>query len=165
MFFLPTSVKVKYEKMKEIVLEELEIEASKLEKDVEDEAQPPYFWRAHTLTVLIALISCLVYTAVIETPVDDPVHNGKRGAVAVLFFWVTLGMTIMPDGPFMRPHPALWRFAFACSVFYELLLIFILFQTPPDARKLLKLFDEQLGEPIPEKVSLALGVLNKNKSL
>lgn len=32
-----SSVEVKYEKMKEIVLEELEIEASKLEKDVEDD--------------------------------------------------------------------------------------------------------------------------------
>jgi len=121
------------------------------EKTVDDEVQPSYFWRAHTVTVLIVLICCLVYTAIIETPVDDSVHNGKRGAVAVLFFWVTLGMTIMPDGPFLRPHPALWRFAFACSVFYELLLIFILFQTPPDARKLLKFFDKDLGEPIPEK--------------
>ena len=43
-------------------------------------------------------------------------------------------MTIMPDGPFLRPHPALWRFAFAVSIVYELLLIFVLFQSPNDAR-------------------------------
>jgi len=47
---------------------------------------------------------------------------------------VALGMTIMPDGPFLRPHPALWRFAFAVSIIYELLLIFVLFQSPNDAR-------------------------------
>jgi hypothetical protein len=86
-----------------------------------------------------------------ETPVDDAVHNGKRGFVAAAFFWVTLGMTIMPDGPFLRPHPALWRFAFACSILYELLLIYILFQTPQDSRTLLKFVDPSLGEPIPEK--------------
>ena len=61
------------------------------------------------------------------------------------------GMTIMPDGPFLRPHPAIWRLkiilrifylitllnnrvtcvfrlAFAVSIFYELLLIYILHQ-------------------------------------
>ena len=103
------------------------------------------------MTVLIVLICCLVYTALIETPVENSVHNGRRGFMAAVFFWVTLGMTIMPDGPFLRPHPALWRFAFACSIFYELLLIYILHQTPDDARKLLKYVDENLGEPIPEK--------------
>jgi len=101
--------------------------------------------------VLIVFICCLVYTAFIETPVDDPVYNGKRGFTVAVFFWVTLGMTMMPDGPFMRPHPALWRFAFACSIFYELLLIYILHQTPHDARTLLKFIDSDLGEPIPEK--------------
>ena len=74
----------------------------------------------------------------IKTPVEDSTHNGRRGFMAALFFWVTLGMTIMPDGPFLRPHPGLWRLSFAIAVFYALLLIYILFQTPGDARKLLK---------------------------
>ena len=34
---------------------------------------------------------------------------------------------------------------------YELLLIFVLFQSANDARKLLKFLDVNLGEPIPEK--------------
>eukprot|EP00092_Neocalanus_flemingeri_P037032 GFUD01040315.1.p1 GENE.GFUD01040315.1~~GFUD01040315.1.p1 ORF type:complete len:594 (+),score=209.90 GFUD01040315.1:93-1874(+) len=122
-----------------------------VKENVEDPDAPSYFWRAHTVTVLLVLICCLVYTALIENPVEDATYNGKRGFVAALFFWVTLGMTIMPDGPFLRPHPALWRFTFAFGVFYELLLIYILFQTPVDARKLLKYIDGDLGEPIPEK--------------
>jgi len=121
------------------------------EKHVDDEQEPSYFWRAHTVTVLIVLLGCLVYTALIEVPEEDTKYNGKRGFLAALFFWITLGMTIMPDGPFLRPHPAIWRFAFASSIFYELLLIYILHQTPSDARTLLKLVDEELGEPIPEK--------------
>ena len=44
----------------------------------------------------------------------------------------------MPDGPFLRPHPALWRFCFAFAIFYQLVLIYILFQTPSDARKIMK---------------------------
>ena len=82
---------------------------------------------------------------------EDSTYNGRRGFLAAMFFWVTLGMTIMPDGPFLRPHPALWRSAFAIAVFYELLLIYILFQTPGDARKLLKYVDGDLGEETAEK--------------
>ncbi len=113
----------------------LEYKTKKVEYDDETVS---YFWRAHTFTVLVFLLCCLIYVGVIETPVDDLDYNTKRGAVAALFFWVTLGMTIMPDGPFVRPHPAIWRFAFAVSIVYELLLIFLLFQTPDDARRLLK---------------------------
>ena len=58
---------------------------------VEDPDAPSYFWRAHTVTVLLVLICCLVYTALIENPVEDSTYNGKRGFVAALFFWVTLG--------------------------------------------------------------------------
>ena len=88
-----------------------------------------FFWKAHTVSVLIFLILCLVYVGVIEDPVDtDSGFNSKRGIYAALFFWVFAGMTIMPDGPFMRPHPLIWRAAFAVSIVYELLLIYTLFQ-------------------------------------
>ncbi len=116
-----------------------------------DDETMTFFWRAHTGTVLAFLICCLFYVAIVEEASEDGAFNARRGFLAALFFWVTLGMTIMPDGPFVRPHPAIWRLAFAVSIVYELLLIFILFQTPHDARQLLKYVDERLGEPIPEK--------------
>merc|ERR1719419_1230643 len=115
-----------------------------------------YFMRAHTITVLIFLIGCLVYVALFE-PVEaanadaDTDFNSKRGLLAALYFWLALGMTIMPDGPFSRPHPIIWRLMFAMSIVYELLLIFLLFQSPGEARRLLKHLDPSLGEPIPEK--------------
>eukprot|EP00096_Caligus_rogercresseyi_P010772 TRINITY_DN4020_c0_g1_i1.p1 TRINITY_DN4020_c0_g1~~TRINITY_DN4020_c0_g1_i1.p1 ORF type:complete len:457 (+),score=134.28 TRINITY_DN4020_c0_g1_i1:64-1434(+) len=110
-----------------------------------------FLFRAHTLSVLVCLMACLLYVGLFEDPVEDTEFNSRRGLLAAAYFWVALGLTIMPDGPFLRPHPALWRLAFAVSIAYELILIFILFQTPSDARKLLKYLDEDLGEPIPEK--------------
>jgi len=114
-----------------------------------------YFMRAHTITVLIFLIGCLVYVGLFEDAEAEDAHssefNIKRGLVAALYFWLALGMTIMPDGPFLRPHPVIWRLIFAMSIVYELILIFLLFQSPNDARKLLKNLDASLGEPIPEK--------------
>lgn len=81
--------------------------------NVFDDNTVTFFWRAHTLTVLFCLICVLVYVGIFEDPVDDSSYNGKRGLIAVSFFWVVFGMTIMPDGPFLRPHPAIWRMALA----------------------------------------------------
>ena len=119
----------------------------------EPEEQDGYFMRAHTVTVLAFLIGCLIYLGLFvpEDDTDQTSINTKKGLRAALAFWIALGMTIMPDGPFSRPHPAMWRFMFAASIAYELLLIFVFFQSPNDARKLLKHLDEKLGEPIPEK--------------
>lgn len=84
--------------------------------------------RAHTLTVLAGLIGVLVFVAVFEEPVDNPEYNTKRGLIACVSVFLLLGVTITPDGPFLRPHPAFWRFIFCLSILYELALIFVLFQ-------------------------------------
>lgn len=72
----------------------------------------------------------------------DPVRNSEQiqwiwpikieyfssGLIAVTLVFLLFGVTQTPDGPFKRPHPALWRFVFCCSIIYELGLIFMLFQ-------------------------------------
>lgn len=51
-----------------------------------------------------------------------------RGIVASLSAFILLGVTVTPDGPFKRPHPAIWRLTFIISIVYELGLIFVLYQ-------------------------------------
>ena len=86
-------------------------------RDLNDPNELSFFMKAHTVTVLIFLVCCLVYVGVIEEPIEDNTsYNSRRGLTAALFFWVAAGMTIMPDGPFMRPHPAFWRLCFAVSI-------------------------------------------------
>ena len=51
-----------------------------------------------------------------------------RGLLACLSCFILLGVNVIPDGPFKRPHPAVWRFTFILSIVYELGLIFLLFQ-------------------------------------
>ncbi|KAK2703665.1 phosphatidylserine synthase 2-like [Artemia franciscana] len=115
-----------------------------------DDGTMTFFWRAHTLTALFVLVIVLVYVA-FEPITDDTDYNIKRGIIAALGTFIVLGVAIMPDGPFKRPHPALWRLLFCLSILYELFLIFALFQSPNDARKLLKHFDKNLGEELEEK--------------
>ncbi|CAF4697171.1 unnamed protein product, partial [Rotaria magnacalcarata] len=45
----------------------------------------------------------------------------------------------------------LWRLVLCFSVLYEIILIYILFQTVDDARQLLQNIDPTLGVPLPDK--------------
>ncbi|CAF4162419.1 unnamed protein product [Rotaria magnacalcarata] len=71
--------------------------------------------------------------------------------LACVGFFLVFGMTQTPDGVFVRPHPALWRLVLCFSVLYEIILIYILFQTVDDARQLLQNIDPTLGVPLPDK--------------
>ncbi|XP_066941622.1 phosphatidylserine synthase 2-like [Macrobrachium rosenbergii] len=126
-------------------------EGEKVEdKSFFDDGTMTYFWRAHTLTTMVFMICFLVYEA-LTPPDEDMVDNTKRGLVASVLVFILLGVTVTPDGPFKRPHPAIWRFTFIISIVYELGLIFMLYQSASGARQLLKHIDSKLGEPIEEK--------------
>lgn len=55
------------------------------------------------------------------------------------------------DGPFRRPHPAVWRLVLATNLIYFLALVYLYFQTKQFAREFMRFFDVDLGVPIIEK--------------
>lgn len=126
-------------------------EGEKRRNSVYDDGTNTFFWRAHTITVLAVFIGILVYIGVFEEPTNDIHYNNKRGLAAVVFAFLLFGVTMTPDGPFKRPHPALWRLVLCIGILYELALVYIMFQTPSDARNLLRHIDKNLGKPLPEK--------------
>lgn len=54
--------------------------------------------------------------------------NIQAGLVAMVFFFIIISVMAFPNGPFTRPHPAVWRIVFGLSILYMLLLLFIIFQ-------------------------------------
>ena len=84
--------------------------------------------QAHTVTALVLITLGLIYVSLIEQTPDDSAYNTKRGLFAVVVVFILIGIIHMPDGPFMRPHPALWRLVLCVTILYVLLLIFLLFQ-------------------------------------
>ncbi|KAL5274395.1 PTDSS1 family protein [Megaselia abdita] len=48
--------------------------------------------------------------------------------LCVVFFFLIVSVLAFPNGPFTRPHPAVWRILFGCSVLYLLALQFLMFQ-------------------------------------
>ena len=95
---------------------------------VDDDETLSFFWRAHTLTVLVLMSCIFIYVAVFEEAIADTELNIKRAIIAVLLVFILIGVLHAPDGPFKRPHPALWRAILCISILYNLALIFILFQ-------------------------------------
>lgn len=60
-----------------------------------------------------------------ETNIED---NIWAGICCVVFFFLIVSVLAFPNGPFTRPHPAVWRIVFGLSVLYVLALLFLLFQ-------------------------------------
>jgi hypothetical protein len=79
------------------------------------------------------------------------VSNLRVGATAASFFLLVIGLLVFPSGPFIRPHPLVWRLAFGVGVVYQIFLIVILFQTKTQARESMKFFDHSLGVPVTER--------------
>ncbi|XP_074660680.1 phosphatidylserine synthase 2-like isoform X2 [Tubulanus polymorphus] len=122
------------------------------DKDIFDDGTMSYFWRAHTVTVLVIFSAILVYVSLFEDPEHHSVeYNTKRGIVACVVAFLCFGVTQTPDGPFKRPHPAFWRLVICVSIVYEIFLIFLLFQGVDNARQLLRYFDDELGKPLVEQ--------------
>jgi len=110
-----------------------------------------FFWRPHTITALVVFVISIAYFALFETSTDDLTGNVKRGLFFACVSFIYIAMTHTKNGPFTRPHPILWRFVLACTVLYELFLIFLLFQTADDARMILKMVFPDLGVPLVEQ--------------
>ncbi|XP_066922563.1 phosphatidylserine synthase 2-like [Clytia hemisphaerica] len=110
-----------------------------------------FFWKSHTISVLTTLLLLLCYLTFLEDQSEhSSEYNAKRGVLACIMVFLAFGVTQAKDGPFLRPHPVLWRFILCCSVIYELCLIFLLFQTAKDARRWMSHFDPKLGVQLPE---------------
>ncbi|VDO30238.1 unnamed protein product, partial [Heligmosomoides polygyrus] len=97
-------------------------------------------YKPHTLTILGCLCTFVCYKAFSgdDRGTDENVYDGCMGTL-VLF--LVLSALAFPNGPFIRPHPVLWRIIFGMSVIYLMILQFTLFQTYADIKKVLSWLD------------------------
>ena len=116
-----------------------------------EEETDTFFWRAHTLTALVLISAVFIYITLFEVPSSDNDYNMKRGIIGVVLVFIAVASIHMPDGPFKRPHPVIWRIVMSCSIVYLLVLIYLLFQNHDGVRHILSVFDPKLGRPLPER--------------
>ena len=104
-----------------------------------------FFYQPRTLTLLLAIVIALVVAAFHQDEDHSRTSNITKGLYASGFLFLSIGLLVFPNGPYTRPHPALWRLVFGVSVIYLLFLSFILFQSYSDVRLLLHYIDESLN--------------------
>ncbi|EYB94753.1 hypothetical protein Y032_0167g108 [Ancylostoma ceylanicum] len=97
-------------------------------------------YKPHTLTILACLCAFLCYKAFSgdDRGTDENVYDGLMGTFAL---FLVVSALAFPNGPFIRPHPVLWRIIFGMSVVYLMILQFTLFQTYADIKKVLSWLD------------------------
>ncbi|RUS23347.1 phosphatidyl serine synthase-domain-containing protein [Endogone sp. FLAS-F59071] len=115
-----------------------------------DDPTLDFFLHPRTLTALSLMLATLVYVAFVPV-VDNTEVNVKLGIGAAVAAFILIGMLQFRDGPFIRPHVALWRAVLSLSVLYQMGLVFLLFQNKQDARHMFSYIDPSLGVPLPER--------------
>ena len=103
-----------------------------------------FFYRPRTMTLLSILCLILIYTAFLRNDETTTASNITTGLLGISFLFLAIGLLVFPNGPFTRPHPAIWRLVFGASVLYFLLISFLLFQRYSDVMKMLHYLDPSL---------------------
>ena len=130
--------------------------ATRLEKDnhwtwIESKPVPsvtlPFLYESHVnlmLVIIAAVIMVLPFYLESEASLSKALVKSFPYCCAML---LTVGMVAFPHGPFIRPHPLVWRVLFGLSIIYLLFLTALLFLSADQARSLLNLFDSRVGIP------------------
>ena len=104
-----------------------------------------FFYEPRTLTLLFVNIVALAYAALVRNEEIDPASNIAVGLYSLSFLFLSIGLLVFPNGPFTRPHPAIWRLVFGIGFLYWLVLAFLLFQRFSDVRTMLVWIDPALN--------------------
>lgn len=92
-----------------------------------DDISLDFFYKPHTITLLTVSILAVMYFAFVRDE-GNIEENIWAGILCVVFFFLIISVLAFPNGPFTRPHPAVWRILFGCSVLYLMALQFFMFQ-------------------------------------
>jgi len=108
-----------------------------------DDISLGFFYKSHSITLLIVSLIGVFYFAFTrnDSEFENNVWNGIK---CVVFFFLIISLLTFPNGPFTRPHPAVWRLVFGVSVIYLLGLNFLLFQNYKTVKNILHWFYPEL---------------------
>ncbi len=109
-----------------------------------DEITLDYFYKPHTITILLLSVSGLVFTAFYRDSSVDVANNLLAGVAGASAFFLIISALAFPNGPFQRPHPILWRVVFGLSVLYLLTVQFLIHQDYATVRSIIVWVDPKM---------------------
>eukprot|EP00834_Sanchytrium_tribonematis_P001435 NODE_35_length_36362_cov_0.944434.p11 type:complete len:336 gc:universal NODE_35_length_36362_cov_0.944434:27819-26812(-) len=119
----------------------------RLSMDTED-VDIQFLYTPHSFSVLVMVLAALFYIAFFPF---ETVENVKYGILSSATIFIVFGMVQFKNGPFLRPHPVLWRGVLGCAIIYLQILIFTLSQSKSDVMYMLKTYDNTLGKTLTER--------------
>ncbi|XP_047239445.1 phosphatidylserine synthase 1 isoform X2 [Girardinichthys multiradiatus] len=78
-----------------------------------------FFYKPHTITLLTVAVLSLMYFAFTRDDEKSDI-NLRVGLLVVVSFFLVISVLAFPNGPFTRPHPAIWRMVFVKTLMYWL---------------------------------------------
>ncbi|KAF4523247.1 hypothetical protein B566_EDAN006870 [Ephemera danica] len=79
-----------------------------------DDISLEFFYKPHTITLLAVSIFLVIYKAFTRNE-GDVQDNIWAGICCVVFFFLIISVLAFPNGPFTRPHPAVWRMEYGVN--------------------------------------------------
>eukprot|EP00357_Protocruzia_adherens_P012426 CAMPEP_0115017546 /NCGR_PEP_ID=MMETSP0216-20121206/28196_1 /TAXON_ID=223996 /ORGANISM="Protocruzia adherens, Strain Boccale" /LENGTH=442 /DNA_ID=CAMNT_0002388413 /DNA_START=33 /DNA_END=1361 /DNA_ORIENTATION=- len=120
---------------------------------LEDE-YPSFMARTHRYAILALTLAVLILAnekySVPYGP-DSFRRNSIIGLYSAAIVFIIYAALFLRDGLFQRPHVVIWRFIQGLALVYLMFLTYFCFMNVEDARKFFKVWDETLGEELPEK--------------
>jgi len=110
-----------------------------------DDISLEFLYKPHTITLMVVSVLGLTYTAFTR---DDSLSwhsNVLTGLGGVFIFFMIVSLLTLPNGPFIRPHPAVWRCVLGISILYLLLIQFLLHQDYDTVRAIIVWLDPKMG--------------------
>ena len=87
-----------------------------------DDISLEFFYRPHTLMLMFVCVCGITWSAFTRDQSLSLNSNIVTGLISVTVFFMIISILTLPNGPFTRPHPALWRCVLGLSIMYLLLL-------------------------------------------
>jgi len=109
-----------------------------------DDISLEFFYKPHTLMLMFVCVCGITWTAFTRDQTRDLNSNIVTGLIGVTVFFMIVSTLTLPNGPFTRPHPALWRCVLGASIMYLLLLQFLLHQDWDTVRSIIVWIDPSM---------------------
>ena len=107
----------------------------------------PWLYESHSVWVL-SIVSVVIWYAANRA---GPFVSTQEALIAAVPYaiatFLAVGLFAFPSGPFIRPHPIVWKLVFGCSLLYLLTLIVLLVPSPAQTRAMLNAIDPSVGIP------------------
>lgn len=107
----------------------------------------PWLYESHSVWVLLFVSVIIWYAANRAGPFASLAEALLHAVPYAIAIFLAVGLFAFPSGPFIRPHPIVWKIVFGISLLYLLGLIVLLVPSPWQARAMLTALDPSVGVP------------------